>query len=143
MPDNTKYLVVPIAIQSITNNGTIRVNLGTTYNYFGLYWGSVDNYNTVSFLRNGSTVASFTGSQATSPSAANGNQTADISNTYVNFFDLPVFDSFQLKSVGRAFEVDNIAVGNTGAPVPEPGTMMLLGTGLLGLAGYGRKRMKK
>ena len=32
---------------------------------------------------------------------------------------------------------------SSSAPVPEPSTVLLLGTGLLGLIGYGRKKIKK
>lgn len=46
-------------------------------------------------------------------------------------------------------ETDRIVIQGTGnytsgqSPVPEPTTMLLLGSGLVGIAGFGRKRFKK
>lgn len=39
--------------------------------------------------------------------------------------------------------LSHLSVVYDAAPVPEPGTLILLGMGLFGLAGYGRKRLNK
>ena len=55
-------------------------------------------------------------------------------------------DSFAYNSGFGALDGANIWVPDTEshpAPVPEPGTMLLLGSGLIGIAGLGRKRFRK
>ncbi len=60
--------------------------------------------------------------------------------TVGNTFSLSEFVSIELGNLGNTVSLDSLV---TVAPVPEPGTMMLLGMGMLGLAVYGKRRMNK
>jgi hypothetical protein len=95
-------------------------------NSFGLYWGSLDSYNTIKFYDGDTLVASYTGDQF-APLFPNGNQGSFSSNGYVQFAHLPLFDKVVLASSQNAFEIDNISAGyvptNTGLPGPVTGTM--------------------
>jgi hypothetical protein len=51
--------------------------------------------------------------------------------------------SLAINSAGGAtFQIDNVNVSSSTAPVPEPTTMLLLGTGLVGITAKVRKRRK-
>lgn len=131
-----KYISVP----NPTRNGSATFELDASYDYFGMYWGSVDNYNSIAFYSGADLVQSFSGSDI-SPLIANGNQSSWESNRFVNFFfnDGLSYDSFIMASTNYAFETANHAFGNQVA-VPEPGTLALLGLGIVGLGMARRKR---
>ena len=112
------------------------MNTPGSYNYFGLYWGSLDTYNSIAFYNGGSLIGGYDGADIF-PLLANGGQTSWASNRYVNFFfnSGDVFDRIVLTSTNYAFESDNHAFGNIRKSVPEPGTLAMFGLGLVGLGG--------
>jgi hypothetical protein len=103
---------------------------------FGLFWGSMDAYNTLEFFNGSNLVGSFTGNDVTvPPDGADGDQSSFSTDRYVNFYG--EYNKVIFQTTSPAFEVDNISTG-----VPETSTwvMMLAGFGGLGFAAFRRSR---
>ncbi len=111
--DTTHYL-------SIGAGGTETITFATEENTFGLYWGSVDSYNTIKFYHGATLVASYTGADV-SPLFADGNLGSFSSNGYVEFSGLGSFDRVVLATGDtNAFEVENISAGFVHAQLAAP-----------------------
>ena len=121
----------------LANIGNLSANLaGSSINYLGFYWGSVDAYNSFEFYSDDQLVAKITGPELLAQlNGKAGDQVADSSNVYVNIdfsFD-EAFNRFRVITSGIAGEFDNIVVGLDQRPVSAPASLAFLGLGLLGL----------
>ncbi len=135
--DSTAYLSV--AYPKAAGVETFLAAEGASYNYFGLYWGSIDDYNSMAFYKNGALVTTVTGLDVIAMGTRLGDQAAAGSNRYVNInFGLDSFDRVDFTTTQYAFESDNHAFANTS--VPEPGTLSMMALGLLGAAATVRRR---
>jgi hypothetical protein len=104
--------------------------------YYGILWGSVDSYNTLSFYNGAVLVGIVTGSDVTA--SPDGDQGVD-GTLYVNIRATAgsAFDRVVATSSQYAFEFDDVSF--VSVPAPGPVSLALLATGLLGL-GLVRRR---
>lgn len=138
MGTTSPYLTVP---HPSATSHTAEFGLGTTANYFGLFWGSIDDYNSISFYRDNVQVGSFSGADIVGQ-FANGSQASYSSNRYINFdFGNDIYDTVRLTSSGFAFESDNHAYVKS-TFVPEPINLVLMGLGIFCLCAARRSQRK-
>lgn len=100
--------------------GSVTLTFNSPQNYLGLLWGSVDNYNKLTFFNGSMELGFLMGDQLNLPSTfPYGNQGVN-GTVYANIFTDQMFTKVVATSSQYAFEFDNIAV----AAVPEPSTII-------------------
>lgn len=103
------YSVKPVAAAFVAEPGV-------SYNYFGLYWGTIDEYNELRFFKDGRLVATVTGRDVLRLIAANGKARPGLPSSYVNiYFGAKTYSRIELRTSIPAFESDNHAFTNVAA----------------------------
>jgi hypothetical protein len=134
-PDATTY--VTTGSTGASPGASVTLQLRSPQRYFGILWGSVDRYDTLSFYNAAALVGAINGSDVSGnpngDQGVNGTLYVNINATGESAFDRIVATSSQY-----AFEFDDVSfnvdpIALNADPVPEPVSFSLLGTGLLGV----------
>lgn len=120
--DTSKYLTISSTSNNVVGNtGSVTVKFAQALDYFGLYWGSIDAFNSIAFYKGDTLLNQYSGTDVPQTTAS-GNQTSSLDNQYVNFFadTKGAFDKIVLSSTAPAFESDNFAYRQA----PEPAAVL-------------------
>jgi hypothetical protein len=131
-----------LSLATVPNDQNITFTFTQPVDYVGFFWGSPDNSNWV-YLYDGSTqIGAYVGG----PSAEGDGSPIGIQAGYVDFSASAgeEITSIELLNAGSFwFETDNLSYQEapvSSTPTPEPGSFLLLGSGLVGLAGMLRRK---
>jgi hypothetical protein len=152
---------------TVSDQSSDRFN--DSFNFSGLSYSSIDHFDlTLSFsdtnrnlwglplelwyARPGGTPDQYTSFKLNAVGNSPSSQTFVIDSSLVpEFSQMVAAENFYfwfaedglLSNTFKLYSASLTVDGEAGTPVPEPGTMMLLGSGLVGLAGWGRKKLRK